>query len=154
MRPVMLPRMAAALGVVIVLACLSWLYRQGQPMSVAPAKAATLPCVSYAPFRREGHTPFDETLVVAPAQIDEDLRILTGVTRCVRSYGVDHGLDALPAAARRLGMRVVLGAWIGRDAAANARQVDRALALAAAHPDTVAMCCCAARWTPRRSRGC
>ncbi len=131
--------MRVLLCVAIVLAWLVWIHRQGQPVPVPAANAVMLPCVSYAPFRRDGHTPFDATLVVTPAQIEEDLRILAKVTRCVRSYGVDRGAEALPAVAQRLGMRVVLGAWIGRDPAANAQQIDLALQLAAAYRDTVAM---------------
>ena len=89
-----------------------------------------LPCVSYAPFRRAGETPFDAGLHIAPQAIEADLRLLRAVTGCVRTYGLDHGLDAVPAVARRLGLRVVLGAWIGRDAAANEAQLRRALDLA------------------------
>ncbi len=98
-----------------------------------------VPCVSYAPFRRDGHTPFDAKLVIAAEHIEADLRTLATVTRCVRSYGLDNGLDALPAVAQRLGMRVVLGVWIGREPAVNQQQLDRALQLAAAYPDTVQM---------------
>ena len=59
------------------------------------------------------------------------------MTGCVRTYGLDHGLDAVPAIARKLGLRVVLGAWIGRDAAANEIQLRRALDLARAYRDVV-----------------
>ena len=110
---------------------------QGHPPALADAAAPRLPCVSYAPFRRSGATPFDASLVVAPAHIEADLRLLSRVTGCVRTYGVDQGLDAVPAIARRLGLRVVLGAWLGRDAAANTAQLDRALALAREHADVV-----------------
>ena len=69
--------------------------------------------MSYAPFRRPNHSPFDPTLHLEPAEIEADLRLLREMTSCVRTYGVDHGLDAVPAIARALGMRVLLGAWIG-----------------------------------------
>jgi exo-beta-1,3-glucanase (GH17 family) len=115
----------------------AWVWWQSQPASLPDAGAMRLPCVSYAPFRRAGHTPFDASLLVTPAQIEEDLRLLATVTDCVRTYGLDHGLEAVPAIAGRLGMQVLLGAWIGRDDVANAAQLERALALVRAHPGTV-----------------
>jgi exo-beta-1,3-glucanase (GH17 family) len=128
-----------ALLALAALAGLVLLLQRLQPGTLAPlhGAAARVPCVSYAPFRRPGHSPFDASLRVAPALIEADLRQLATITGCVRTYGLDHGLDAVPAIARRLGLRVVLGAWIGRDAAANDEQLERALALARAHADVV-----------------
>ncbi|MBU6271498.1 MAG: glucan 1,3-beta-glucosidase [Betaproteobacteria bacterium] len=103
-----------------------------------PAAGATrLPCVSYAPFRRPGHTPFDPDLRVSPAQIEADLRLLATVTGCVRTYGVSQGLEAVPAIARRLGLRVLLGAWIGSNPVDDDRELGHAIALAREHADVV-----------------
>lgn len=113
--------------------------RSSQPVALPEVGSPALPCLSYAPFRRPGATPFDEQLHVPVSDIEADLRLLSGVTRCVRLYGVDHGLDAVPAVARRLGLRVILGAWIGRDPLANESQLARALALAHAHRDVIDM---------------
>lgn len=96
-----------------------------------------LPCVSYAPFRRPGHSPFEPGLNIPPKLIEEDLLLLAKVTNCVRTYGVDRGLDAVPALARKLGLRVVLGAWIDRDATNNAAQMRRALALSHEYADVI-----------------
>ncbi len=120
-----------------LLALLIWAAQRARPVGLSAAEVAKLPCVSYAPFRRAGHTPFDAALVVAPELIEADLRLLSTLSGCVRTYGVDHGLDAVPAIARRLGLRVVLGVWIGRDSAANAAQLQRALALSREHADVV-----------------
>lgn len=125
-----------ALGLV-----LAWWLARGLPVTLAePAKseaAQRLPCVSYAPFRRPGINPFNYAAVVTPAQIEEDLRIVKTITNCVRTYGLGQGLDALPAVAARLGMRVKLGAWLSRDAAHNQRELARALALAHEFKGTV-----------------
>ncbi|MBL8376673.1 MAG: hypothetical protein JNM79_02285 [Burkholderiales bacterium] len=103
-----------------------------------PAVTGThLACVSYAPFRRTGHSPFDPDLVIPPAAIDADLALIARVSRCVRTYGVGHGLDALPALAARHGLRVRLGVWISADPAANARELATGLRLARAHRDVV-----------------
>jgi exo-beta-1,3-glucanase (GH17 family) len=120
-----------------VLALGLYLWQQGRPVALPDTPGLQLPCVSYAPFRRPGHTPFDPALRITPEQIEADLRLLQGVSGCVRTYGLDHGLDAVPAVAKQLGLRVWLGAWIGRDKAANDAQLQRALALAREHADVV-----------------
>jgi len=106
--------------------------------ATAPAEGAPrLPCVSYAPFRRPGHTPFDPDLRVSPAQIEADLRLLATVTGCVRTYGVSQGLEAVPAIARRVGLRVLLGAWIGSNPVDDDRELAHAIALAREHADVI-----------------
>lgn len=114
----------AALG---ALAGLAWWHARGQPVALPDARAEKLPCVSYAPYRRPGHTPFTTGFVVSSEQIDADLALLARRTRCVRTYSVDQGLAAVPALARKHGLRVVLGLWIGRDRAENERELARAL---------------------------
>ena len=118
---------------------LAWWFERGRAVALPDVAGAELPCVSYAPFRRAGQTPFDAQLRIPRAQIEQDLRILRGVTRCVRTYGLGHGLEAVPSVARELGLRVRLGAWIGRDAQANAAEVDRAAALAREYADVIEM---------------
>jgi glucan 1,3-beta-glucosidase len=127
-----------ALLLALALAGVATLLAALRPLALPEvAGAPRLPCVSYAPFRREGHSPFDAALRVAPQDIEADLRLLAGITGCVRTYGLDHGLEAVPGIARRLGLRVMLGAWIGRDAVANDDQLTRALQLAREHADVI-----------------
>lgn len=121
---------ALALALVLL-----WWLERGRPVSLVEPKLSgqTLPCLSYAPFRRPGINPLkpgSAQAVISPAQIEEDLRILKTRTNCIRTYGLAQGLDALPAIAKRLGMRVKLGAWLGRDTAQNGAELERALALA------------------------
>ncbi len=122
---------------VALVALLAWAIERSRPVVLPEVGSARLPCVSYAPFRRIGQSPSDPELKVAPAQIEADLRLLATRTGCVRIYGLDHGLDAVPGIARRIGLHVVLGAWIGRDPVANAAQLERALDLARTHADVV-----------------
>ena len=44
----------------------------GRPVAVPNGTAGAIPCVSYTPFRG-AQTPFDPALVVAPAEIEDDL---------------------------------------------------------------------------------
>ncbi|NOJ38988.1 glycoside hydrolase family 17 protein [Bradyrhizobium australiense] len=99
--------------------------------------AAKLECVSYAPFRND-QTPHDPTLIVSPEQIAEDLKELAKVSKCIRTYSIDNGLDKVPELASRVGLKVLLGVWIGRDRAKNAQLCDIAVSLVKEHPGTVA----------------
>jgi exo-beta-1,3-glucanase (GH17 family) len=98
--------------------------------------ATKLDCVSYAPFR-DHQSPWNSDLVVSPEQIAEDLAQLAKISDCVRTYSVDNGLDKVPELASRVGLKVVLGIWIGRDRLKNALLIDTAIALAKDHPGTV-----------------
>ncbi|HVQ69430.1 MAG TPA: beta-(1-6) glucans synthase, partial [Bradyrhizobium sp.] len=110
------------------------------PVALARAPiddASKLECVSYAPFRGD-QTPHDPTLIVRPEQIAEDLAELAKVSKCIRTYSIDNGLDKVPELASKVGLKVLLGVWIGRDRAKNAQLADIAVALVKDHPGTVA----------------
>lgn len=128
---------ALLLPALALAALLGWAVLRGVQVALPEVPGARLPCLSYAPFHLPGQSPFDPALRISPAQIEADLRQLASVTGCVRTYGLDHGLDQVPAIARQLGLRVWLGAWIGRDPAANAAQLRRALQLANEYADTL-----------------
>ena len=98
--------------------------------------AAKLECVSYAPFRG-GQTPHNPALIVSPEQIAEDLGELAKITKCVRTYSIDNGLDKVPELASRVGLKVLLGVWIGRDRAKNAFLIDAAASLAKEHSGVI-----------------
>ena len=96
-----------------------------------------LKCVSYAPFRRPGQTPFAPNLKISREQIADDLAALSRISECVRLYSIDQGLDQVPALAREAGLKVLLGAWIGSDRTRSAIELDRAIGLANEHADVV-----------------
>jgi len=98
--------------------------------------AAKLECVSYAPFRGD-QTPHNPDLIVSPEQIAEDLVELAKVTKCVRTYSIDNGLDKVPELASKAGLKVLLGIWLGRDRAKNAQLADAAISLASKHRNAV-----------------
>ena len=98
--------------------------------------AAKLECVSYAPFRG-AETPHNQALIVSPEQIAEDLAELAKISKCIRTYSIDNGLDKVPELAGRAGLKVLLGVWIGRDRAKNVVLANTAVALANDHPGVV-----------------
>jgi exo-beta-1,3-glucanase (GH17 family) len=131
-------RLFAALagGILAILAIAGfWLWRAA-PVPMPDAPGGRFACVSYAPFRGE-QTPFDPTLVIPRAQIEEDLTHLKTESDCVRIYAVNQGLDQVLPIAEKLGMKVLMGLWIGREPKDNEVQIARGIELAKAHPGTI-----------------
>ncbi|GAB2178036.1 glycoside hydrolase family 17 protein [Dongia sp. agr-C8] len=120
-------------AVALTVAAWAWL---GRPVDLPPAPEAKLHCASYTPFRGD-QTPFDPTMIIPKAQIEEDLKQLQPVTDCIRTYAVNQGIDQAVPVAAELGMKVLLGIWIGRNPVDNEAQIKTAIELAKAHPETV-----------------
>ncbi|WP_291862020.1 beta-(1-6) glucans synthase [Bradyrhizobium sp.] len=98
--------------------------------------AAKLDCVAYAPFRG-AQTPWTPGLIISPEQIAQDLAALAKISRCVRTYSVDNGLDKVPEIAAKVGLKLLLGVWIGRDRLKNALLIDTAISLARDYPEVI-----------------
>ncbi len=130
-RPVSRPPDGYAIGSALALFALTalaigvawwWL---GAPVALPPSPLAPgekLSCVSYAPFR-DGQDPLVEGTHVEPAQIDEDLALLSKYTDCVRTYSIANGLDKIPEIARRYGLKVLHGIWLSSNAEKNRQQI-------------------------------
>ncbi|MFM7283720.1 MAG: hypothetical protein ACKO2B_01515 [Betaproteobacteria bacterium] len=130
---------ARMLLILTLLGMLIWLLDRITPTQVVAATQTRLACVSYAPFRDSSHSPFDPKLIISRESIRSDMQQLAKITDCVRTYGLDHGLDAVPDVARELGMRVILGAWISRDPVANQIQIEKAIDLSHSHADVITL---------------
>ncbi|MEP7186428.1 MAG: glycoside hydrolase family 17 [Rhodanobacter sp.] len=114
-----------------------WWWSAGRPVALPDAPSSRIACVSYSPFRKLGETPLDPAARISPERIDEDLRALSQRFDCVRTYSQGQGLSAVPRIAGRYGMKVLLGIWLGGDAAANAEQVKLGIATAREYPQVV-----------------
>jgi len=127
------PLLLAVYACAALLALWLW-WRDGHPVALTDAPAGKLDCVSYTP-------PHDQPLglsgTIALAQIERDLRGLAGRFRCIRIYAVSNGLDQIPAVARTVGLRVLLGLWIGRDPALNQKEIELGLAVARRDHDVI-----------------
>jgi len=115
----------------------SWYICQNTPIALATSPTDKLQCVSYAPYYKEGQTPFNAQMMISETQIDQDLAFLSQQFSCVRTYSVNQGLDHVPVAAEKLGMKVMLGAWIGWTESENIAELNKAVALANTYPDTI-----------------
>jgi exo-beta-1,3-glucanase (GH17 family) len=110
----------------------------GRPVDVPPVAAdpGRIQCVSYAPFRGND-SPLEEATRVSARDIEEDLAKLARLTDCVRTYSTENGLDQVPAAAKRLGLKVIQGLWLGSDRKKNRVRIDATVALAKQYRDTI-----------------
>jgi glucan 1,3-beta-glucosidase len=97
---------------------------------------AKLLCVSYAPFR-DAQTPLSLTTHIGPEQIARDLAQLAKVTDCVRTYSVENGLDQVPAAAAKAGLKVIQGIWLGSDRLKNLAQISTVVGLTREYPGVI-----------------
>lgn len=129
-------RRLTLLAIFAAATCLAlWLWwRDGSAVALADAPAGRLDCVSYTPSRDQ---PLLPSSVVSRAQITRDLTLLAARFRCVRTYSVGNGLDQVPAIARELGLRVLLGLWIDADGIHNQREIKLGLAVADHEKDVI-----------------
>ena len=120
-----------------IIASVWWWLAEPVTLARAPIDAATkLQCVSYAPFR-DDQTPLNPTLEVSADQIREDLLQISKISGCIRTYSVDNGLNQVPELASQIGLKVLLGIWIGNNRFKNAQLVETAIALSQKYPDTI-----------------
>jgi exo-beta-1,3-glucanase (GH17 family)/cellulose synthase/poly-beta-1,6-N-acetylglucosamine synthase-like glycosyltransferase len=115
-------RIAIALFLVVGASALFWASRDFTV--VAPDWDGLVRGVTYYP----SHTfTSDQLKHIPPDRIDADMAQLSRITGHVRTYTVNYGLDKVPEIARRYGLTVSLGIWIGADLDKNEREIDKAL---------------------------
>jgi exo-beta-1,3-glucanase (GH17 family) len=95
--------------------------------AVSLASAKPLEYVCYSPYR-DGQEPGGAS--PTEAQIREDLKILAPLVKGIRTYASDGIHAQIPKLALEVGLEVYMGAWIGKDDAANLSQVNALIALA------------------------
>jgi exo-beta-1,3-glucanase (GH17 family) len=127
-------RLLALCCTALALASLGVWWREGRAIDLVDAPGGKLDCLSYTP-------PHDEQLlrtsVVPRAQLQHDLALLAPRVRCVRIYSVANGMDQIPSIARELGLKVLLGLWIGADAPRNQQEIKLGLEVAERNRDVV-----------------
>lgn len=117
-----------------------WFWQQNRPVTLVEpdvAKSEKLQCVSYSPYYGKDQTPLQRDTKISHEQIDHDLQLLSQRFDCVRIYSVSQGLDYVPVAASKLGLKVLLGAWIGWVGADNDKELKLATTLANQYPNVV-----------------
>ncbi|MDF0729917.1 beta (1-6) glucans synthase [Pseudomonas entomophila] len=112
-------------------------YGLGKPVHLPDAASPThkLQCASYTPFDKD-QSPFDQPFRLRPARMDADLALLAERFQCIRTYSMT-GLEAIPALARKHGLKVMLGAWVNANPVDTDKEVDALIASANANSDVV-----------------
>ncbi len=120
-----------------LLSLAAW-YWLGRPVAISePAVSGPLNCLSYTPFRAD-ESPFQLGVEknFTPARIEEDLRLLATHTACIRLYGA-AGMEQIPPIAQKLGMQLLMGAWVSADTTATRREIEALVQLANTYPQTI-----------------
>src|SRR4029450_12368718 len=99
-----------------------------QDKQAAPDFHGILPSVSYAPFEGTGHPDTDNVPTVE--KIRADLKQLPPVPRAIRLYSSTGGVELVPPIAAEFGLKVMVGAWIDKNADRNKREIEAAITLA------------------------
>ncbi|MBN9040033.1 MAG: beta-(1-6) glucans synthase [Rhizobiales bacterium 62-47] len=109
------------------------------PINLAHAPIETgnkLECVSYAPFR-DGQSPLVKGTEIPPEQIEQDFTQLAKISKCVRTYSIENGLDKAPELARKAGLKLILGIWLGSNRVNNLIEIATAVRLTKEYPDVI-----------------
>ncbi len=99
-----------------------------QDKQEAPDFRGMLPSVSYAPFEGTAHPDVDNIPTVE--RIRADMKKLSTITRAIRLYSSTGGVELVPPIAAEFGLKVMLGAWIDKNADRNEREIEAAINLA------------------------
>ena len=129
-----------AFNLFLLLTLSLWIWQQNQPIQLPEPNLGVdgkLQCVSYSPFYNEGQTPLNINTFISHEQIDRDLAKLSMHFACVRIYSVGQGMDYVPEAASKLGLKVYVGAWIGWIKKLNEKELKLAIEVANKYPETV-----------------
>ncbi len=124
-----------AILIVLLNGLLGWSTNLPQDVG-ADVPSGKLNSLSFAPFR-EGQGPLNEKFP-SPEQIDEDLRLMGEKTHSIRTYASAEGsMPAIPALARKHGLTMIQGAWLGSLKADNKAEIAELIRSANANPDVV-----------------
>jgi len=75
----------------------------------------------------EGQKPGD---IVSEAQIRRRMQILKPCTQWVRSFSCIEGNELIPQVAKEMGIKTLVGAWLGKDADKNREEIENLIRLA------------------------
>ena len=128
LAPAILIGLAAA---ALTVSLWAWLNQPQQE----PPWPTTIQGFAFSPYRA-GQNPAANQYPT-DAEIDADLKLLSGKTYAIRTYSVDGTLSDIPRLAAKYHINVALGAWIDKDQKYDAAQVARAIAIAKSNPNVV-----------------
>ena len=74
---------------------------------------------------------------IPPQQIAEDLAQLAQISKCVRTYSVQNGMDRVPELAEKVGLKVIQGIWLGSNRFKNLAEIATVVDLTKQYPGVI-----------------
>jgi len=126
----------AALAALAAGAALNFLFwwSQGRLQNLPDALEPRIKSASFSPYRR-GQSPFNTAFT--REQLEEDIAVAARHFQRIRTYSNRGQFEPVPELARKHGLKVMLGAWVGAHLDDNEDEIAGAIRLANAYPDTV-----------------
>ena len=106
-----------------------------RPVMLAPPPGGKLMSVSFAPYH-DGQSPLTKTYPTLD-QIDQDLETIRDQVAGIRTYTSLEGMEDVPALARKYGLTVIMGAWLGSKLSTNELEIASLIRLANTYPDVI-----------------
>lgn len=103
--------------------------------SSEPPWPSSVAGMSFSPLHI-GHDPANG-IYPTVEEIEQDVALLAGKVKSIRTYGVEATLAEVPTVARKYNMTVTLGAWLSDIPEKNDEQVTRLIEVAKANRDVV-----------------
>lgn len=123
-----------AVGLAAALNFLLW-WGAYRPVTVELASSEPPRSISFAPFHR-GQSPLVQ-VYPSPAEIEGDLRAMSGRVRAVRTYTSLEGMEIVPRLAAKYNLKVTHSAWLGTRAVINAQEISALIDAANRYPEAV-----------------
>jgi len=120
---------------IVALINLAYWAHEGRLQTIPDAGVSQIESVSFSPYRR-GQDPLAR-ITPSLAEISQDVSVLAGRFRTIRTYTSLEGLEMVPRFARPFGMKVMQGAWVGREPDVNEREIRSVINLANRYPDVI-----------------
>ncbi|AMK76118.1 MULTISPECIES: exo-beta-1,3-glucanase [Methylomonas] len=120
--------------IVIVHGAIAWSLNRPQDAGV-DVPSGKLRSLSFAPYR-EGFSPIEEKFPL-PEHIDADLGLVADKTHSIRTYSILGGMQPTPEFARKHGVEMIQGGWLGDGHASNKLEIAALIESVNANPDVV-----------------
>jgi exo-beta-1,3-glucanase (GH17 family) len=111
-----------------------WAY-EGREQPVPDAGTAAIPSISFSPYLH-GATPYSHRPLSAD-DMAKEIELLSGTVGGLRTYSSLSGQEAIPRIARPFGMKVMQGAWVGREPDETDLEIDSLINLANRYPEVI-----------------
>lgn len=120
--------------IVVVHGAIAWSLNRPQDAGV-DVPSGKLRSLSFAPYR-EGFSPIEEKFPL-PEHIDADLGLVADKTHTIRTYSILGGMQPTPEFARKHGVEMIQGGWLGDGHASNKLEIAALIESVNANPDVV-----------------